>query len=83
MKTPSIDTVYKSYIDAYHAAAIIKKRDADADTLVRIEKAPYGDGYVIRSTPIFLETTLPMFGVGESDASVWDANPNSSYGDKR
>lgn len=82
MKTPPIDTVYKSYIDAYHAAAILKKRDADADTLVRIEKAPYGDGYVVRATPIFLDTTLPMFGVGEPGASAWDTNSSLGYNDK-
>lgn len=82
MKTPQLDTVYKSYTDAYHAAAILKKRDADADTLVRIEKSPYGDGYVIRSTPIFLESTLPMLGVGEPDSSVWGANSTPGYDDK-
>ncbi|MDD9811314.1 MAG: hypothetical protein OXU71_06315 [Gammaproteobacteria bacterium] len=83
MKTPQLDTVYKSYIDAYHAASILKKRDADADTLVRIEKAPYGDGYVVRSTPIFLETTFPMLGVGEPLASDWDTDSTRGYGGKR
>lgn len=55
MKTPQLDTVYKSYTDAYHAAETLRKRDTGADTMVRIEKAPLGGGYVIRSTPVRVE----------------------------
>jgi len=50
--------IYKSWTDAYHAAENLKKRNMGMDTVVRIEKAPYGDGYVVRSTPACVETLL-------------------------
>lgn len=50
--------IYKSWTDAYHAAENLKKRNAGMDTVVRIEKAPFGDGYVVRSTPACVETLL-------------------------
>lgn len=83
MKTPPIDTVYKSYIDAYHAAAILKKQNVDMNTVVRIEKAPYGDGYVVRSAPVFLEYSLSRLitGVPGTPARATGRNPN--YSDKK
>jgi len=63
LKNPPSDKVYKSWTDAYRAMASLKKQNADMGTVVRIEKAAYGDGYVIRSTPVFLEMALLKFGM--------------------
>lgn len=83
MKTPPIDTVYKSYIDAYHAAAIIKKQNVDMDTVVRIEKVPYSDGYVVRSVPVFLEYSLPRLIPGMPGTPARAAGRNPNYSDKK
>ncbi|MDD9858223.1 MAG: hypothetical protein OXU96_09290 [Gammaproteobacteria bacterium] len=83
MSNPQTDTIYKSYIDAYRAAAILKKQDVGVDTVVRIKKAPYGGGYVVRSTPVFLETSFPMLGKGMSGAPAWVTNRNPDYGEKK
>lgn len=83
MKTPPIDTVYKSYTDAYHAAAILKKRNVDMDTVVRIEKAPYGDGYVVRSVPVFLEYSLSRRITGVPGTPDRAAGRNPNYSDKK
>jgi len=76
MNNPQVDTVYKTYIDAYHAAASLKKQDAGVDTVVRIEKAPYSDGYVVRSTPVVLEMALLKCGMKMPGAffPVFDSN---------
>lgn len=50
--------IYKSWADAYHAAEDLKKRNTGVDTVVRVEKAPYSDGYIVRSTPVCVETVL-------------------------
>lgn len=68
MKTPSIDTVYKSYIDALHAAKSLRKQESGVDTMVRVEKAPCGNGYIVRSTPLrvekfFLMKSFARFGM--------------------
>lgn len=83
MNNPQIDTVYKSYIDAYQAAAILKKQYVGADRVVRIEKAPYSDGYVVRSVPVFLEAPFPMLGMGVSSVPVRANSRNPNYGDKK
>lgn len=82
MKTPQLDTVYKSYTDAYHAAETLRKRDTGADTMVRIERAPLGRGYVIRSTPVrvemfFLKSSL-RFGMKLPGAFSRHFNPAHS-----
>lgn len=83
MNNPQVDTVYKTYIDAYHAAASLKKQDIGVDTVVRIEKAPYSDGYVVRSVPVFLETSLPILDMGVPDAPAWGTNRNPNYDDRK
>jgi len=82
MNNPQVDTVYKTYIDAYHAAANLKKQDVGVDTVVRIEKAPYSDGYVVRSVPIFLKTSFPMSGMGVPGVHVRANDRNPNYDDK-
>jgi len=87
MNTPQLDTVYKSYIDAYHAAATLKKRDIDADTVVRIEKAPYSDGYVISSTPVCVEMfflkSFMKFGMSAPGAFPSDIHPfRADFGER-
>jgi len=81
MNNPQVATVYKTYIDAYHAAASLKKQDIGVDTVVRIEKAPYSDGYVIRSVPVFLETPLSGLVTGVPGTPVRTNSRNPSYGD--
>jgi len=54
----SFGMIYKSWPDARHAAENLKKRNTGVDTVVRVEKAPYGDGYIVRSTPVCVETVL-------------------------
>lgn len=63
LKNPLSGTVYKSWTDAYRAMAGLKKQNADMGAVVRIEKAPFGDGYVVRSTPVLLEMALLKFGM--------------------
>lgn len=83
MNNPQVDTVYKTYIDAYHAAAALKKQDTGVDTVVRIEKAPYSDGYVVRSIPAFLETPLSRLVTGVPGTPVRATSRNPGYSDKR
>ena len=53
--------IYKSWTDAYHAAEDLKKRNAGVDIVVRVEKAPCGAGYVVRSIPARVEFALLKF----------------------
>lgn len=87
MKTPQLDTVYKSYTDAYHAAETLRKRDTGADTMVRIEKAPLGGGYVISSTPVCVEMfflkSFMKFGMNAPGAFPADLHPfRANFGDR-
>jgi len=63
LENPPPDTVYKSWTGAYRASAKLNNQNADRGTGVRIEKAAFGYGYVIRSTPVFLEMALLKFGM--------------------
>lgn len=50
--------IYKSWADAYRASEKLKKQNAGEDIVVRIEKIPYGAGYVVHSIPARVELVL-------------------------
>lgn len=83
LKNPPSDTVYKSWADAYRAMANLKKQNTDMGTVVRIEKTPFGDGYVIRHTPVSLEMALLKFGMRMPGEFFPAFNPiRSGFSDK-
>lgn len=81
MNNPQVGNVYKTYIDAYHAAAKIRQQDIGVDKIVRIEKFPYGKGYVVRAEPVILDAFIPGVGMLGAFRGTRSVSP-PGYSDK-
>lgn len=52
---------HRSYFDAHKAPVELRKKYAGANVIVRIEKSPYRDGYVVRAKPVIM---MPFWEMG-------------------
>ena len=52
--------VYDEFEDAYREAQRRRLRDLELGMFTRVERCPYGRGFVVRSVPNHMLTKLPM-----------------------